>query len=541
MRRLLPQTLIGLVVLIAVIIGAVSVARGAGHRTATAIRPAVLRWADEGASDVASLDPANGPDFNTSLVEQLIYGGLIRFGPGFEILPDLAEHWSTSADGRTYTFYLRPNVRYADGSAVTAADVAYSLNRSLNHQFATSSGPYFLSGIVGAPAVTRGITDQATGIVILDRHHLKIQLSAPDGSFLAKLATPAGYVVSPDAIAVDPKHWDRHAFGTGPFQLRRWVPGSELLLVPNTHYYRGTVHITGIEMPFIPEPIAAYKRYQAGALDTVGSVRFPTAALDNERGQRDFHTSTRLETVFLTLNERRPPFNNMKVRQALAVATDRRAVIANIYTNFAVPASRMVPPGLAGHAKTVPGMQYDLARARRLLAAAGYPKGRGLPTITYTVDQDTQSMALATELASEWGRIGVKVRLNQLGHVAYNDALSRLDFQIAVIDWTADYPDAANFLSQQLHTGTPNNNSGWSNHVFDAMVDRADGLPRGDPGRAWLYERADRLAMQQAANIPLVYPRSGVVLRQDIRGLSFDKGQLLARDWTRVTVARGSG
>lgn len=536
----MPQAAIGLVVLTALVIGAVSMARGANHASSGVPRPEIIRWADEGVSDVVTLDPANGPDFNTRLVEQLIYGGLVRFGPGFTILPDTARSWRVSKDLRTYTFYIRPNVRFADGRRLTASDIVYSFNRTLQPQYATTSGPYFLSAIQGAPDVTAGRVKMARGIQALDPHRLRVRLSAPDGSFLAKLATPAGYIVSPKAVAANPRNWSLTAFGTGPFQVKRWVRGTEILLVPNKEYWGGRVHVTGIDMPFIPEPVEAYKRYQAGALDTVGSVRFPTAELFDAEGQKDFRASTRLETVFLTLNERRPPFNNIKVREALERAIDKNVIVRDVFMNFAEPAAGMVPPGLLGYNRTIAGTGHSLAQARRLLKEAGHPHGRGLPPITYIVDQDTQAIALATELREQWSQLGIRIRLIQLGHGAYDSALQNLQYQIGVIDWTADYPDPENFLSQQLHSNVPNNNSGWSNPAFDRMVDRADRMSLRDPNRGRLYQQADALAMREAANIPLVHPRVGILLRQRIHGLPFEAGQLIPRSWTQVTVASGA-
>lgn len=537
-QRFLPQIVIALVVVGATAVGLDSLARRDTHTAEAKPVPMVLRWANEGVQNIQTLDPANFPDLNTRLAAQLIYGGLVRFGPNFVILPDAARSWTVSEDERRYTFTLRPNLRFADGSAVTAEDVAYSFNRTLNHKYLNSSGWYLLSNIVGASVVTAGESSQAIGILPLDTTHLVIQLREPDASFLAKLATPAGYIVSPAEIAADPQHWDRHAYGSGPFMVKRWVPNGELLLVPNPYYHGGRVRITGIDMPFIPEPLEAYKRYQEGAVDTMGTALFPTDELYNVEGENDFHISTQLRTVFLTLNERKAPFNNMRVRQALALAIDKREIVHTVYGDFATPTAGMLPPDIKGYDPHVQGLSFNPARARQTLAAAGYPGGRGLPTITYTVDQDAQSVALASDLASQWRRVlGIHVRLQQVGHNTYNEALAGEEFQLAVIDWTADYPDPANFLSQQLNSDAPNNNSNWHSDIFDQLVSVADRLPADSPWRWKLYHQAQNLAMQQAADIPLVNPDAGILLRRNIHGLTLKGGQVLARDWTKVSVS----
>ena len=546
-RRFLPQTIVILVLVLAIALaaGAAAIAMGLPGRTAGKAPTTVLHWANEGISDLSTLDPAPGPDFNARQAQQLIYEGLVRVaaqsGAKYRILPGVASRWSVSRDGRSYTFYLRRNVRFGDGTLLTAAHVAFSLNRTLGPQFKDRSGPFLLGDIEGAADVTAGKALQARGIQVLDAHTLRIQLERPNGSFLAKLATPAGYIVPSWRVRANPKNWDEHAFGTGPFMVSRWVHRDRLLLAPNPHYWDGNLQINGIDMPFIPEPLTAYKRYRAGSLDIQGIVHFAPEALYEAEGLPDFHRSVRLETVFLTLNEQRPPFNKTRVRQAFSRAVDTAALVRTVYGKFAHPTNGMLPPGIVGYNPNLPGTGFDPRKARALLAEAGYPGGRGLPPVSYAVDQDAQSINLASALAEQWRRVlGVNVRINQAPtHTAYTDLLTRLDYQVAVIDWTADFPDPSNFLSQQFRTGSPNNNGGWSNRTFDRLVARADSMtPQENPKRLALYHRAEDIAMAEAAAIPLANPYAGILLRPGIEGFQISGGQLLASDWTQVKVNR---
>jgi ABC-type transport system substrate-binding protein len=542
LRRYGPLAALVAAVAVVLAAGAVTLARGLSTGSAQSAPGPVLRWSNEGISDLYTLDPARGPDFNSLQAMQLIFGGLVRFGPHFRILPDAARHWSVSPNGLTYTFALRPGVRFGDGNVLSAADVVYSLNRTLSRQFADSSGAYLLSNIVGAPAVVAGHSQSARGIQVLDAHTIRITLSNPDGSFLAKLANPDGYILPPWRVKADPRHWDEHAIGTGPFMVSRWVHGDSLLLIPNPHYYGGTVRLGGIDMPFIPEPLAAYKSYRAGNLDTMGAVHFPVEALYDARARSDFHASPRLETVFLTLNERGAPFNDVRVRLAFARALDKVTLVRRVWGSFAHPTDGMMPPGLPGYNPSLPGAHYNPSLARRLLAQAGYPDGRGLPEIVYPVDEDAQSLVLADELARQWRKVlGIRIRLVQHSHSTYLSLLQNLQYQIAVIDWTDDYPDPENFVSQQFHTGSPNNNAGWSNATFDRLTDSADSLPAADPTRFMLYRQAEQLAMSHAVTIPLANPSAGILLRRTVHGITIDGGYLLVADWTKVSVAPGTG
>lgn len=523
-------------ILVVVIVTAGVLLRRVSASPASAQKP-VLRLANEGITDLFTLDPARGPDFNARQAMQLIYGGLVRFGVGFHIQPDAAARWTVSADKRTYTFYLRRDVRFADGRRLTAQDVAYSLNRTLQPRFVANS--VLLDDIEGAPAVGRGKVPRARGIQVLNAHTIRIHLQRPTASFLAKLANPVGYIVPSWRIHADPRHWDEHAIGTGPFAVSRWIHNSALLLKPNRYYYGGRLSLGGVYMPFFPEPLAAYKSYRSGGVDIMGSVHFPSEVLYDVRGRSDFHQSPRLETVFLTLNERRPPFDDPRVRLAFGRAINRVALARDVYSGFAHATDAMMPPGLPGYNPKLRGAAYNPALARHLLASAGFPGGKGLPAIVYPVDQDAQSVVLATALAHQWHHVlGVNVRLTQYTHTGYLALLQRLDYQVAVIDWTDDFPDPENFLSQQLRTASPNNNGGWTNSTFDQLTSRADTMLPQDRTRFLLYRQAETIAMDQAATIPLVNPTAGILMRGSVRGLSISGGYLLARDWTRVTVVR---
>jgi ABC-type oligopeptide transport system substrate-binding subunit len=500
-----------------------------------------LRWSNEGVSDIYTLDPAQGPDYNTLMAMQFIYGGLVRFGPNFEILPDAAAHWDLSADGRVYEFYLQPNLRFGDGTRVTSADVVYSLNRALAPRFyRTSSAAYMLGNIVGAQDVLTGRRRTALGLQPEGPHAVMIRLAQADGSFLAKLANPAGFIVPRRLIAANPSTWQEHAVGTGPFRVARWIHNSELQLVPNRYYYAGRIAVSSVEMPFIPEPLTAYKRYRSGLLDVMGSVHFPAEALYDVETDRSFYQSSDLETVYLSLNERRAPFNRELVRLAFAHAVNRDPLVSDVYGGFARSTQAMMPPGLPGYNVRVHGPDYNPSLARRLLAKAGFPGGRGLPEVDVPVDQDAQSLHLVHALANQWRRaLGVHVRVLPQTHSGYISLLSANRFAIAVIDWSADFPDPQNFLSQQLETGSPNNNSGWSDPTFDALVGRADAMAATDPDRYALYQRAEEIALSSGAAIPLVNPAAGILIRGSVHGLTVSGGRVLARDWTKVRVSAG--
>jgi oligopeptide transport system substrate-binding protein len=511
----------------------------AGRSTRAADLP-VLRWAEEGIRDLATLDPAAIGDWNGRLAAGFIFEGLVRQAPDGTVTGAAAESWSVSKDGRVYTFRLRAGLRFGDGTPVSAGDLVYSIDRALSPPFQHTANTYVLGVIMGAADRSTGRSRTLAGVQAVGDRLVRITLTAPCGSFLARLGLPAAAIVSRRLIARDGARWTDHAVGIGPFIVKSWQHNQALELAPNPYYYGPRPRID-ISLAFVPELTTAFKQFQLGALDVMGTVAFPPDQAYRAEGDPQFHRSPRPATTYLMLNVRRAPLSSDLVREALAHALDKPSLVRAVFGELAQPTDGMVPPGIPGHSTRISGVGYDPVLARKLLAQAGYPGGRRFPGLVFSADEGAQNLKLATAVVEQWHAVlGIDAKIAQAEHNAYNLLLTSLAFQIASIAWTMDWPDPQNFLTQLLRTGSPNNNGGWSNRQFDRLVDSADRLVGYSAERLSLYQHAEAIAMRQAATIPLANPQAGIMIRTGVKGLLVTSGNVVVPNWSDVHIEPGT-
>lgn len=519
-------------------------ARAAPHDGAHFAAPSVLRISDEGISDLpdSALDPpANTLGANANLIDSLVLAGLVRLDQNLRVQPDGSDHWTVSPDRRTYTFHIRSSLKFADGTPVTAADFAYSLNRAFSPQFANAgNAEYYLSNIAGGQAVTNGKAKSVSGIQVVNPSTLRIRTITASAVFLDQLAatSAAAEVVPRRIIQRYGKSWTEHMVGTGPFYVQRLQHGRESDLAPNPYYWRGKPRLGGIHVLFIANPDTAYELYRHGGLDVMGAVQFPSDKFSLARHQSDFHQAANLATVYLTPNEKKPPFNDVHVRRAFSFAIDRNTLVNKFLAGQDVPAHTILPPGIPGYDAALRGQTFDPKQARAELAKAGYPGGKGFPHLTLSFSGGDPGQTDSSQVLQRmWSAyLGVNVSLNKMEQNAYNNLLNARSYQLAYISWTEDYPDPQNFLSLQLQTGNGNNNGSYSNATFDSLTKRADALVGNNAARFKLYHQAEAIALNQAAWLVLFHPKWDIFINKNVRGLSINGGGLTAGNWADVTV-----
>jgi oligopeptide transport system substrate-binding protein len=499
----------------------------------------ILRLSDEGVNDLSSIDPPSpqANDAQSNLVEELLFGGLVRLDQNLHVQPDAAAAWTISHDGRTYTFTLRPGLRFADGTPLTAQDVVWSFNRAFSPAFAAGATEYYLGAIVGGADVANRKAKAVRGIKAIGTRMVQVALAQPTAVILDQLAYAVGDIVPRRLVEKYGRHWTDHAYGTGPFMVEQWKHGREIDLAPNPYYWRGKPRLKEIIVTFIPNADTSYQLYRGGALDVMGAVHFPSNRLLAAQRLPGFHEAPQLFTEYLTPNEHRAPFDKVLVRRAFSYAIDR-GLIARLLYNSVVPARGILPPGMPGYAPRLAGQTFNPTLARHLLAQAGYPDGNGLPRITLNVDGgDPQGQMKAFALQEFWRQfLHVNVTLNLLEHGAYNDALAARAYQLAFIAWSADYPDPQDFLSLQLQTGTANNNGGYSNPTLDRLTREADTIANDEARRYRLYREAEKIALRDAASIVLDWAKAEILIRPSVHGLALNGLGLVAPNWADVTI-----
>jgi peptide/nickel transport system substrate-binding protein/oligopeptide transport system substrate-binding protein len=484
-------------------------------------------------------------------VINLVFAGLVRLDGNLEVQPDGAESWQVSDDGRVYTFKIRRNLRFGNGDPVTAHDFLYAINRALTPTTGSFSAPAQLSHIIGALDVAEGRAETARGVRVLDDYTLEIELDAPQAFFLAQLTYPYTFVTPRQLIEQAGDNWVEQAYGTGPYLVEEWRRGTEIVLTANPHYWRGSPGIATIRLPFYATNEEAYQRYRNGELDIAGSGQtgIPAERVNEVKHLPDFRSSPALSVRYIGFNNQLPPFNNASVRKAFALAVDKQDLTANVLSETVIATNRILPQGLIGSRLAVRGQDFDPTGARSALNQAGYLGGHELPPVTFTYALEGDNSQVAQALYRYWrDHLGVEVTLEGL---ELQQFIQRLDetfyepaqgLQMYLSVWSADYPDPQNFLSQQLHSASPNNNGHWANTAFDRLVDQADQMSHSHQHdeRLKLYNQAEQIALDEVGWLPLYNPSITVLVRSTIQGLDFTPQGLVASNWTKVWMVRST-
>ncbi len=466
------------------------------------------------------MDPARVQDLYTSELLQNIYEGLVTFNAENRVAPALAEKFETNPDGRTYTFHLRRGVRFHRpiGREVTAQDVKYSIERSLWPETRSPTAAGYLEGIVGLTAVTSGKRKDLEGVRVVDPSTLTITLDRPRGYFLGALTYPTGWVVCKDAIEKNGGTLDEHAaIGAGPFMLQQYQRGARVILTVNPDYHGGRPPLDRIERPIVVDFERAHVMYENGEVDAfLPSLSDYVADRTNPKLKAGCHLLQQANVLYLVFQQRlQPVYANRLVRLALAQAIDRDEISRIAYKGTSPRADSFLPPGMPGARPDAPQVNYDPDAARKSLAAAGYPGGRGLPQLTLTyLQNDPQWTAAAQIIRDNLKRnLGVTVSLRPYESVAFwHDTSDEEKVPFYITGWIADYLDPQDFLSALLRSGAKMAHTGYRNPRFDALCDQADA--ETDPARRIpLYQEADRIAMDDVAVLPLVFFRQPLLVR----------------------------
>lgn len=483
----------------------------------------VFRYALQ--SRPTTLDPALVEDGDTIDLLMQVFEGLVQWTEENEVAPNIAERWDVSADGRVYTFHLKRGVLFHKPfeRAVTAQDFVYSITRSLLPATRSSTAMNYLNDIVGAREVAEGKAATLKGLRALDDHTLEITLDKRKPYFLGKLTYPTAYVVCREAVEKNGGRIDEKSMiGTGPFALAEYKPGYSVLLAANPAYHGGKPVLDGIERPVLADTTSRQTRYESGGIDLTDVQRADLSRIQGDPTLRSqLREFPRANVWYLALNQLAfPPFRDKRVRQAFAHAIDKDAVIRLALKGTADRANGIVPPGVPGHDPAFKGLPYDPEKARKLLAQAGFPGGKGFPKLTISFRQGYKHIEDAViAIRSDLKRnLGIECDIQQVEWAQFLTQRANGTMPCYHLRWAADYLDPQNFLSLMLRTGSPENSIGYSNPEFDRLCDMADVEP--DPAkRLKLYAQAERIAVEDAPWIPMYHLRDVELHKPYLRGL----------------------
>ena len=469
-------------------------------------------WADLvfiNGAEPETLDPALITGQPEGRIVNALFEGLLRFDRHGRSGPGVASSWEISPDGLTYTFHLRPEARWSDGRRVTAREFVDSWHRTLDPATA-SAYSYQLFAVKGAEEFANGKTHDFSTVAVKapEEATLRVTLRQPTPYFLDLCAFPTLYPVRTDLIAREGDDWVKPGklIGNGAFRLEAWRINDSVRLARNPLYWdAGNVRLRSVEVLPISKANVAYNFYAAGLADLIMDKGLaPPSLLDALKVRPDFHAAPFLGTYFLRFNCAKGPFTDPRVRKAFSMALDRRRITTKITRAGETDALSFVPPGIPGYKAPV-GLAENAAEARRLLAEAGYPEGRGFPLTTYLYSEGELNEGVAIELQSMWREVlGVTVQLARQEWKVYLNSLGSLDFGIARSSWVGDYPDPNTFLDLFL-SGSGNNRTGWSSPAYDRLIGEA--AAESDPARrfATMRRAEEYLVREQVPIAPLFF------------------------------------
>ncbi len=456
----------------------------------------------------SSLDPATAVDNFSSQVLQDLYEGLTRESSTGEVVPGAASSWVVDATGTKYTFFLRPNANWSNGKHVVATDFIASWERVLDPKqaFPVSSE---LRLIKGAAAIISGkLPPTALGAIAQGDNVLVINLEQPAPYFPQVLAHSAAFPIYSDSSARS--HTANLWVSNGPFVLSKWLPGTTIELKRNNTYWdRANVHLDSVIYVVATDQNAQFTAYRSGQLDMTDTV--PSNAIESLRDEHphELVIAPLLATAYYGLNLDAPQLRTkLKLRKALTMAVDRRRLVASLALGQ-TPAFGFIPPGTWNyepqHFEWVSLSDADrIAEARRLYAEAGFSSDAPLH-LRLLFNSSPSIKQLAILVAAMWKEcLGVDTILTDEEFRVFLDSRhDRRKWDVVRLAWTADYNDASSFLDV-LRTNSSNNDTGYSNPIFDKFLDEA-AMTTNPVTRRGLLANAERAMLDDYPIIPLYY------------------------------------
>jgi oligopeptide transport system substrate-binding protein len=463
-----------------------------------------------------SIDPATTHGSG----DKRVFSGLVSFDPRLNLTPDLAESWDVSPDGTVYTFHLRQNAKFHDGRSVVAQDVVYSWERAASPAVASDTVLTYLGDIVGIQDVVNGTTEHISGLKVIDDHTLQVTIDAPKPYFLLKLTYATAFVLD-KANVESGEEWFRTPNGTGPYKLIEWTRFERMVYEANKDFYLGAPSI-----PYVVVQLYSgdgQQLYETGEVDIASVYSIDRFTDPTEPMHSELLTGVDLCTSYIVFDTTQPPFDDVNVRKAFSMAFNRQQYIDVVMRGHALPAIGPLPPGLPGFNIALKGLPHDPAQARELLKQSKYGGPEGLPPIVFTSSGIGSFIGPdVAALAQMWKQnLGVTITVENIESNFYYDQLySGNHGQLFDGGWCADYPDPENFADILFHTGSQQNNGGYSNSELDILLELAR-VEQDVTKRIAMYQQAEQMIVDDAAGLFTIHYLSYQLVKPYVKGYVF--------------------
>ena len=473
-------------------------------------------------ADPPTLDPAHVTDTVSDSVMKRLFDGLVRFDTELKIAPSIAESWIVSEDGLTYKFFLRKDVEFHNGRVVVSDDFLYSFTRILDAA-TRSERAQMLFLVKGAREFYEGKVKQVAGLEAPDEHTFKITLAKPYAPFLGVLAMTNFCVVPREEVEKDAEGFAQHPVGTGAFVFSSWDRDNQVVLKANRKYFRGSPKIDVLVFKITPDENTRYQMFMNGDLEHTDIPFGKMAEIMRDPTRAAMvHGVTAMDMYCYGFQTQKAPFDNKFLRLAFNYAVDKESVIKNILESRGEWQKTYVPPGSFYFKQDSAGYPYDPEKARKYLARAGYPGGKGLAEVTLNIDQQQLSRQIAQQVQEDLRQIGVKVRLEQTDWATFLDRVYAGEPSFFQNTWLADYPDPDNWLYVLLEStqaGAQGNITRFAHSKFDHYV-RLARQTVDENERAYLYGKAEDVALAAAPWLLLYWRKNLTLVQPYVKGLT---------------------
>jgi oligopeptide transport system substrate-binding protein len=521
-----------------------------------------------GIADISTFDPGLSTDLPSLGAIDMLFTGLVQLNDKLEVVPQLAQSYHVDPhDGLTWTFTLKPGLRFSDGAALTSQDVIFSIDRALQPGLKSTTAPIYLALVKDALQLNAGKLKTLIGDSLLapDSQTVVIIANKKASYFLDSLSYSCSYVVEKRLLDKYGSSFTAHLTeggGAGPWKLLSYTPGKDIQFVPNPNYYGPKPQLKKVVMPFYKVADTAYRAYLIGQ---VSDASVPSSQLASAKSlpNQQYKQVPLLWTSYLAMNYLVKPFDNIKIRQAFAVAINKDALVQSVFKGTYIPSNHVVPQGMPGYNPSlkgpagVPGTMGAPDQARQLLQQGLQEEGltlQTLPPITLTVATEGSAdfrnkFAVVQQMWQNALGINVKIEdvdLNKLItdiEAAANNAKGLMFWSYS---WIADYPDPQDWLTLQFDAGVPNNSVNYGqNFSSDALVQQATQalLRQADVNpnqqeRLQQYMKAEQQLVDDVAWLPLYQFAASFVRKPCVQGLvNNPEGLTPPDDWANVFIS----
>lgn len=510
-----------------------------------------------GLSDFNTLDPALVHDTASLNAIQMVFTGLVQLNDKLQVQPQLAASWQVSTDGLTWTFHLKPHLKFSDGTPLTSHDVAYSIDRALQPATQSTVAPIYLALIKDSDQLLGGkiSTLISDSLLTPDDNTISIITNKKAAYFLDMLTYPCSFVVEKSLITKYGEKFTDHLTeggGIGPFKVTQYTHGQEIDFASDTYYYDAKPQLQHVRFAFYQQASAAYTAYQHHMID---ETEIPTSQLATARKQSDFVQVPQLWINYYTMNYLVKPFDNVHIRQAFALAINKTQLANTVWKGTVVATNHIVPQGMPGYNPKLAGadgtqsLSGNATKAKALLQQGlreeGWSSVTQMPpiTLTYAAGTNNLDQEVAMMMSMWQSVLGVTVTTQAID---YNTLLDRVTaatnnpqgLQFWGLAWVAEYPDPQDWLSLQFGNGEVYNNMNYGQNQEQQAVQQqlqtADSTMT-DARRLPLYQQAEQQLVNDVAWMPMeqviqTFLRSPAIVGIVDNGM----GTTPPDDWSRI-------